>query len=208
MYLVSKYSRVAAVQTCLYNRGMIAKLTGTITDKLAESVIVDINGVGYEVFLTAEDHGRAAIGRKSSYHIFEQVREDQFTLYGFEDIATKAFYIQLLSVNGIGPKVAMGILSAARLDRLQQAIAAGDAELLKGVAGVGKKTAERVVVELKNKVSAHGSIANVTAGDSVYLALLGLGYSSLQAAEAVAAVPENIEGEEARLKAALKGMNK
>lgn len=187
---------------------MIAKLTGKVTDKLAESVIVDINGVGYEVFVAAEDYGNAVVGQQSSYHIYEQVREDQFTMYGFGDVDTKAFYVQLLSVNGIGPKVAMGILSAARLDRLKQAIAAGDAELLKGVAGVGKKTAERVVVELKNKVSAPGSIGAVTAGDSVYQALLGLGYSSLQAAEAVAAVPEEVEGEEARLKAALRGMSK
>lgn len=121
---------------------MIATLTGTVTHKLSNSIVVDINGIGYELLTTVDDWGTAQLNEVQSFHVYEQIREDAHNLFGFTDLAAKELFIKLLSVNGVGPKVALATLSAAGVDRLSQAIASGDTSLLKGVSGVGKKTAD------------------------------------------------------------------
>src|SRR5688572_15345099 len=122
---------------------MIATLNGKITAKLNDSVVLEVGGVGYEVFLALEDLQAARVGQDSAYLIYEHIREDTHNLHGFSTADAKQVFVQLLSVSGIGPKVAMAVLSSTTIGRLKQAIAAGDPQLLKGVAGVGKKTAER-----------------------------------------------------------------
>jgi Holliday junction DNA helicase RuvA len=183
---------------------MIATLTGIITHKLDSSLVVEVNGVGYEVLTIVDDWGAAKIGEQQSFYIYEQIREDAYNLFGFVDPAAKKMFIQLLSVNGVGPKVALATLSAAGVERLSQAIASGDISLLKGVAGVGKKTAERIMVELAGKVTTTAAPVH----DETYQALMGLGYSSAQAAEAIAALPADITDVSERVKAALKGMQR
>ena len=138
---------------------MIATLTGTVTHKLETSLVIEINGIGYEVLTIVDDWGSAKVGSEMSFHIYEQIREDAHNLYGFTDLRAKELFIKLLSVNGVGPKVALATLSAAGVDRLSQAIASGDTGLLKGISGVGKKTAERLLLELKGKLGAELPLA-------------------------------------------------
>lgn len=183
---------------------MIATLTGTVTHKLSNSIVVDINGIGYELLTTVDDWGSAQLSEVQSFHIYEQIREDAHNLFGFTDLAAKELFIKLLSVNGVGPKVALATLSAAGVDRLSQAIASGDTSLLKGVSGVGKKTAERIMVELAGKVTT----VNAPIHDETYQALVGLGYSNSQAADAVANIPSDITDVSARVKLALKGIGR
>lgn len=187
---------------------MIARLRGTVLEKDTDGLVVDIGGVGYAVVVSASDYGSAIVSEEIRLHIHEHIREDAHDLYGFTTLPSKRFFQQLLSISGVGPKVALGILSAASLPQLQQAIASGDADVFKGVAGVGKKTAERIMVELKGKVEAIGLAGQVSTpasgGDPAYQALLGLGYTATQAAEAVAQIPAEITDEQARVKAALK----
>lgn len=183
---------------------MIATLTGEVTYKLPNSLVVDIAGVGYEVLATVDDWGAAKLGEVQTYHIYEQIREDAHNLFGFTDLAAKELFIKLLSVNGVGPKVALATLSAAGVDRLSQAIASGDTSLLKGVSGVGKKTAERIMVELAGKVDTVAAPIH----DETYQALIGLGYSSSQAADAIANLPSNVTDVGEQVKLALKGIGR
>lgn len=181
---------------------MIATLTGTVTHKLDSSLVIEINGIGYEVLMIVDDWGTAKLGTKMSFHIYEQIREDAHNLYGFTDLRAKELFIKLLGVNGVGPKVALATLSAAGVDRLSQAIASGDTSLLKGISGVGKKTAERIMVELAGKVTTVAAPLH----DETYQALMGLGYSSAQAAEALQSIPDDVTDVSERIKIALKGM--
>lgn len=183
---------------------MIATLTGTVTHKLSNSLVVDINGIGYELLTTVDGWGAAKLGEVQSFHIYEQIREDAHNLFGFTDLAAKELFIKLLSVNGVGPKVALATLSAAGVDRLTQAIASGDTSLLKGVSGVGKKTAERIMVELAGKVTTSAAPIH----DETYQALVGLGYSNSQAADAIANLPSDVTDVGERVKLALKGIGR
>lgn len=181
---------------------MIATIKGTVTQKTADAVVVEAGGIGYEVFLTQTDLSKVSVGQTCSYFVYDHLREDAHNLYGFASLDAKQFFISLLGISGIGPKVALAVMTATSLDRLKQAIAAGDPAMLQGVAGVGKKTAERIVVELRGKVVASGT--DVSSGDSAYQALLGLGFSAAQAADAVAGIPPSVTGEKERIKEALK----
>lgn len=190
---------------------MIATLRGQVSEKLLDAVVIEVGGVGYEVVLTAEDFGSAITGTEFSVYIYEAIREDAYNLYGFRQRASKTLFTQLLGISGIGPKVAMSVMSAASIGQLQRAIAGGDAEILRGVAGVGKKTAERIMVELRGKVDIGagaddpaGASVTVDAADPVYEALIGLGYTAGQAASALSQLEPSVQGDEQRLKAALK----
>lgn len=186
---------------------MIATLRGTITEKLPDSLILEIAGVGYELFVTVDDWGAASAGADTRFYIHEQIREDTHNLYAFRELSAKQLFTQLLGVSGVGPKVALAILSAAGEHRLRQAIASGDPALLKGVSGVGPKTAQRVIVELRGKVE-DGAVGLAPVTDSTYQALVALGYTPAQATTAVAALPADVTDEQARIKLALKEIGK
>jgi Holliday junction DNA helicase RuvA len=186
---------------------MIATLSGQVTEKYSDNIIVEAGGVGYELTVTADDWGACTVGAQSHFYIHEQIREDAHNLYGFKLSSSRQLFAQLLTISGVGPKLAMQILSAAGEGRLRQAISAGDPELLRGVSGVGPKTAQRVIVELKGKVEQGGAtLAPVM--DSTYQALVALGYTPSQASAAVAALPSEVKGEQDRLKLALRGVQK
>ncbi|MDZ7641982.1 MAG: Holliday junction branch migration protein RuvA [Desulfurivibrio sp.] len=132
---------------------MIATLRGQLTQKGSDSLVVEVGGVGYEVFFSAGRQDRLpARGEELFLHIQTVVREDSFCLYGFVDAGEKQFFQLLLGVSGVGPRLAMNILAAAAPDILSRAIAADDVAGLKKLPGVGKKTAERLCLELKDKV--------------------------------------------------------
>ena len=185
---------------------MIGTIRGNLTEKYGDTIVIDIAGVGYELTVTASDWGASSIGSELKFYIYEQIREDMHNLYGFASLESKQLFTLMLSVSGVGPKVAMAVLSAASIDRLRQAIAAGDPDLLRGVSGVGKKTAERLILELRGKIDGGvGGLAPVM--DETYQALIALGYTPGQATAAISNIPDNITGQD-RIKAALKGLSR
>ena len=170
---------------------MIATLTGKVLIRGLDRAVIDVGGVGYEVFLTTDGLTRLPDSSDEVFlHISTQVREDAIVLYGFLDSEEKEMFIHLTSVSGIGPKLGLAALSGMRVAELCRAIAARDIKLLSSLQGVGKKTAERICVELKDKVGdlVAGGIEMVeTTGESgpgassavadVLSALGNLGYS-------------------------------
>lgn len=187
---------------------MIGKITGTvllITDKYA---LLDAGGVGYKAAATADTLASLSLGEVGSLWTYLAVREDALDLYGFATLEEHDFFIMLISVSGIGPKGALGILAVASTDTLKRAIGTGDTAYLTKVSGIGKKTAEKIVLELRDKLHAHAetkeSHGTLRAESDVVLALQSLGYSQNEARDALKEVPANIEGTNAKIKEALK----
>lgn len=192
---------------------MIASLTGVVSEKLLGEVILETNGVGYGVFVTAEDYGRLVLGEQSKLFIYEHLREQAHDLFGFLTRDTQNLFEQLLGVNGIGPKMALNMLSIGSTDEVRGAIASGDVKFIQQANGVGKRVAERVVVELKDKVGLVGVDLETTGmlqatdtllKDEAIEALVALGYSTADAAKALQGVDADLPTE-ARIKLALKG---
>jgi len=134
---------------------MIAHVRGTVTHRIAGSVVIDVGGVGYLVHVTAADHIPAQ-GQEVELHTSLQVREDSMTLYGFTARSSLVLFELLLSSSGVGPKLALAALGTHRPDVLRLAIAGGDTATLTAIPGVGKKVAERLVLDLKDKVGGDG----------------------------------------------------
>lgn len=188
---------------------MIATLTGKVLIKGLDRVVIDVSGVGYEVFLTTDALTRLPDSSEEIFlHIYTQVREDAIVLYGFLETEDKEMFLYLTSVSGIGPKLGLAALSGMRVAELCRAIAARDIRLLTSLQGVGKKTAERICVELKDKVGdlAAGGDLVETAGDvapgassavaDVLSALGNLGYSDPVSRKSLTAVKRRL-GDEA-----------
>ncbi len=133
---------------------MIAAINGNLLYLHSDRAVIDVNGVGYEVFMSTDAISRMPeAGAKVFLHIHTNVREDAITLYGFQSAEEKELFLVLRTVSGIGPKVALAMLSGLRVEPLCNAIIAGDVKLLTTLQGIGKKTAERICVELKEKVT-------------------------------------------------------
>jgi Holliday junction DNA helicase RuvA len=190
---------------------MIAYLNGFIIARWPNHIILDVNGVGYKVAITGEHmDALAAISpeEKVRFWIHHVVREDAQHLYGFLDEATLSFFELLITISGIGPKTALSILNTASVKTLRQAIASGDATRLTKVSGIGKKNAEKMVLELKDKL-ADESFDDASHDDSDTLeALKAIGYSEKEAREALKQVPHTITDTSKRLKEALKFLGK
>lgn len=192
---------------------MISYLNGVVSAKGINTATIDVNGVGYGVYLAAEDMGSLVKDEAAKVYIYEYVREQAYDLYGFLHENTKQLFEQLLNVNGVGPRMALNMLSIGPVEQVKQAIAEGDVRYLQQAQGVGKRVAERVVVDLKDKIGLFSS-DNATAflregseaGDEAMQALVGLGFSSVDAAKALHSVDKKLSTEE-RVKAALKGKN-
>jgi holliday junction DNA helicase RuvA len=191
---------------------MIAILNGKVEDQLADMIILDVGGVGYGLWVPKEDWANLPKGREARLYIYEHIREQNYDLYGFSSVYTKKLFEQLLSVNGVGPKMALAILSIGTIEEVRMAIAEGNVRFLQSASGVGKKVAERVIVDLKDKVGMVGSSEATTflstpamnRFDEAQSALVALGYSAQDAAEALNGIDVKLSTEE-RLKLALKG---
>src|SRR5206468_6092375 len=133
---------------------MIARLRGTAAASTAEGLLLDVNGVGYLVAATSSALRKADAGGEVTVETYLHVREDAMQLYGFADRAERELFTQLLTVNGIGPKVALAIVSGSPPAELRRAIVVEDAARFQAIPGIGKKTAERIVLELKEKIEA------------------------------------------------------
>ena len=132
---------------------MIAYLVGTIKYKGSKSIILNVNNVGYEIFVIEPVLEKVKLDEEKDFFVHTYVREDALSLYGFESPEEKRFFELLISISGVGPKSALQTLSIARLSEIKKAILRDDPSLLKKVSGIGTKTAERIVVELKNKLN-------------------------------------------------------
>jgi Holliday junction DNA helicase RuvA len=173
---------------------MIAYLAGKIVEKHPTRIIVDVGGVGYEVFIPLSSYDRLpGTGEQCTVLTHHHVREDSQVLFGFMTEGERAMFKLLLGTTGIGPKLALSALSGLSVTDLKSAIAVGDTKCLSSISGIGKKVAERLVVELRDKVSDGGVFASLPGaegvGDSLsrdaMLALVALGYKQDQARKMV-----------------------
>jgi Holliday junction DNA helicase RuvA len=195
---------------------MIAILSGVVSEKLTDIVVLDVQGVGYGLLVPAEDYGRLKAGESAKLYIYEHIREQAHDLFGFLSRDTKALFEQLLDVNGVGPKMALNMLSIGSGQEVRQAIAAGDVTFIQQASGVGKRVAERVVVELKDKVGLVGVDLESTGllqgetnlmKDEAVEALVALGYTAADAGQSLAGVDPKLPTED-RVKLALKAAPK
>lgn len=192
---------------------MIATLTGQVAEKIADVVVLNVEGVGYGLLVTTEDFGRLATGNTMKVYVYEHIREQAHDLFGFVSLDTKQLFEQLLGVNGVGPKMALSVLSIGTASEVRTAIAGGDTKFIQGAQGVGKRVAERIIVDLKDKVGLEGVELSTTGmlqsdsllrKDEAVEALVSLGFSAQDAAAALASVPVDLPTED-RIKQALKG---
>lgn len=200
---------------------MIAFVRGTAVDMTENSVIVETGGIGYEIYMTGTDLSQIHMGEEVKIHTYFNVREDAMQLYGFRSKDDLQMFKLLLGVNGVGPKAAVGVLAGITADELRFAILSDDVKTLSKAPGIGKKTAQKLILELKDKMKLEDAFelklaheqerAAVGAGEvsdgrqEAVEALVALGYSSADALRAVRKVtdvsPDDVEG---LLKAALK----
>ena len=196
---------------------MISQLTGSIIDKQPPLIVIDVNGVGYEVFVSMQTfYGLPATGEKVRVFTQMVVREDAHLLFGFGNTIERETFRLLIKVSGIGAKTALGILSVLSSDDLARAIADEDIKVLSSVPGIGKKTAERLALELRGKLSVAGTVpmaidglfaAEPDASDDILSTLLALGYNEREAKAACKGLPAGCDVSEG-VRLALKNMLK
>lgn len=185
---------------------MISYLTGKPLFEIDTALVLDVRGVGYNVFLTEPTLTWALLQSDISLWIHSVIRENAFDLYGFETKNELYFFKKLLDVSGIGPKSALGIIGLASTDTLYQAIVNNNIGFLTSVPGIGKKTAERMCIELRDKLKDYSTetVTTMHEGDTdVVDALVALGYSPAQAYQALSKVDPEITETNNRIKAAL-----
>ena len=177
---------------------MIGRITGILAEKNPPQLVVDCNGVGYEIDVPMSTfYHLPATGQKVSLHTHLIVREDAHLLYGFGSESERTTFRQLLKVSGVGPKVALAVLSGLSVNDLAAAVATQDTAMLVRVPGIGKKTAERLLLELKDKIaivnaSTPGSAPGAPKGSDVLNALLSLGYNDREAMSAIKQLPADL----------------
>ncbi|OGF26435.1 Holliday junction DNA helicase RuvA [Candidatus Falkowbacteria bacterium RIFOXYB2_FULL_34_18] len=191
---------------------MISYLNGIIQNKRNNFVIINIGGVGYKVFVNEKLFSELKLGSEFEVYTYQHVREDALDLYGFRNLEELGMFELLLSISGIGPKSALGVLAVAAIQDIRDTIARGDSSLLVKVSGIGKKTAERVVLELRDKVGylavsgVAGTTCDISSSRDEIDALIALGYSLQQAREALQKVDSQITDSGERIREALKGI--
>ncbi|MBH1980360.1 Holliday junction branch migration protein RuvA [Candidatus Saccharibacteria bacterium] len=192
---------------------MIAHVSGIVAEKFSNSVIIDVRGVGYEVQTALGDYEKALLHEEVKFYTYHHIREQSQDLYGFSSLAAKKLFELLITVQGVGPKAALAILSLAESEVVRNAIANSDITFISKASGVGKKTAERVAVDLHDKVGlALRYDNNLTTGESSVLshtdealeALMALGYSLNDATKALEGISMDLSTAD-RVTQALKG---
>lgn len=189
---------------------MIAHVSGVVAEKFGNSVIVDVHDVGYEVQVAAGDFDAALLNESVKFYTYHHIREQAQDLFGFSSLAAKKLFELLITVQGVGPKAALAILSVSDSESVRNAIANGDSGFVAKASGVGKKIAERVVVDLSDKVGLAVTVAHATgtpvvaAGDEALEALMALGYTLNDAVTALETIPKDLPTAE-RVTLALRG---
>lgn len=189
---------------------MIAFLEGTIAERASDRVVLDVGGIGYEVAVpTATLANLPRPGRRARLFTRLQVRDDAMVLYGFATADERAVFDSLVTVTGVGPKMALAVLSTLRPDALRRAVTTGDAAALTLVPGVGKKVAGRILLELKDRLGAGAEAAATGALAEVREALLALGLSAQEARDALAELgPDGERPAEEMLRDALRSVGR
>jgi holliday junction DNA helicase RuvA len=187
---------------------MIATLRGEISQIEENAIVLEVGGVGLRVFVPAPLRTRLRTGESLLLYTHLVVREDALILYGFESQADRELFNTLLGVDGVGPKAALSVLSTMTLDAVQRAVFADEADVLSRVPGIGKKTAQKIAIHLKDKlkpVDALARVASMTDTDGeVLAALTALGYSVIEAQTAIQSIPKDTPDDvEERLRVAL-----
>jgi len=190
---------------------MIATLTGLVAEKLPNIIVLDVHGVGYGLLVPLSDYAQLAVKAPAKLYVHEHIREISHDLFGFTQLDTKLLFEQLLDVTGVGPKMALSILNIGSANDVRLAIAEGNVKYLQAASGVGKRVAERLVVDLKDKVGLVSSDTATTflqgpsmqGSDEATQALVSLGYSSIDAAEALQNIDASLPTEE-RIRLALR----
>ena len=188
---------------------MIAYLRGKVLTTTSETAILDVGGIGYELYCSAGAFRKATVGEIAELFTYLQVKEDGVTLFGFADVKEKELFLKLITVSGVGPKMGISILASLSADEFARAIATADVKRLSAVKGLGKKTAEKIVLELHGKISAAEvmsasgdglDVAKAAEAPAVKLsaadeeavsALMGLGFTRTESAQAVKKAREN-----------------
>ena len=179
---------------------MIAHVIGKVAEKFGNSVIVDVNGIGYEVQVALGDYEQSLLDEQMKFYTYHHIREQSQDLFGFSSLAAKKLFELLISVQGVGPKAALAILSLGESEVVRNAIANEDATFIAKASGVGKKTAERVIVDLADKVGMPLRYDNDTTGvsqtishtDEALEALMALGYTLADASKALEGVSTDL----------------
>jgi len=189
---------------------MISKLTGFISDVHDRSITLDVSGVGYEIFLSPGTlSGLMSSDIPVTIYTHMHVREQSIELFGFLDKDTKKFFELVISVSGIGPRSGLSVVDIAPLKTLVGAIAEGDASSLTRVSGIGKKTAEKLVLEIRDKISKlgiEGDTQTLQSNSDALAALQTLGYTLMQAREVLKNLPEDMIDTSDKIKFALKNL--
>jgi len=187
---------------------MIVSISGRVQEVYSDSLVIDIGGVGLQVFVPAPWRDRLRSGESIFLHTYLVVREDALTLYGFETRESRELFSLLLGVNGVGPRMALAVLSTLSPDAIRRAVFHEQAEVFQRVPGVGKQTAQKILLYLEHKLPVEAGLAPVgmiSAADSEVLeALTGLGYSVVEAQTALQSIPRDTPQDvETRLRLAL-----
>jgi Holliday junction DNA helicase RuvA len=189
---------------------MIAHVNGHVAEKFNSSLIIDVGGIGYEVQVPAIDFENVMLDQTLKLYTYHHVREQTEELFGFSSLSAKKLFELLISVQGVGPKAALAILSLGHAEHVRGAVASSDATFIAKASGVGKKTAERVVVDLSDKVglptaysSAMPAQSSLNTSDEALEALMALGYTLSDATAALDGVDVNLSTED-RIREALK----
>lgn len=190
---------------------MIAHIQGTVAEKFGGTIVVDVAGVGYEINVAAGDYETVTLDQSVKFYTYHHIREQSQELFGFSSLAAKKLFEMLITVQGIGPKAALAILSLDEAENVRNAIANSDSVYLAKASGVGKKTAERVVVDLSDKVGMpiiyrrqDGIQTELNTSDEALEALIALGYTLSDATIALDGVDMTLSTSD-RVREALRG---
>ncbi len=179
---------------------MIAHVSGTVSEKFNNAIIIDVGGLGYEVTVPLGDFETAVLNEQVKFYTYHHVREQAEDLFGFSTLAAKKIFEMLITVQGVGPKAALAILSLGDIETVRNAIANDDATFIQKATGIGKKTAERVVVDLRDKVglpTAYGRVYTTQSNlaessDEALEALMALGYTLADATKALEGIDPSL----------------
>lgn len=193
---------------------MIARLHGLLIEKQPPILVVDVNGVGYELEAPMTTFYKVTLGAEVTLYIHQVVREDANLLYGFATREERDMCRSLLKVNGVGPKMALAILSGMEADAFAACIRQGDITTLTRIPGVGKKTAERLIIEMRDRVgdgsagqnATHSSAVSASPTQEAITALIALGYKAVEAEKAIHKIQQENASTEDLIRLALKGM--
>ncbi len=188
---------------------MIASIEGQVIEQKIDCIVVKVGGVGIQVFVPTHLRSNIQLGSRVHLHTYLSVREDNLSLFGFLTAEELEFFVMLLGVNGVGPKLALAGISTLNPDTIRRAVYSEQAEIFSRIPGIGKKTAQRILLHLQGKVPSGEGIESLSAMDDldtqIMEALVGLGYSVVEAQTAMQTIPSDAPNDlEARIRLALR----